>query len=238
MYLFSLRANINIGGKMLITIIRTVILYIFVVFSVRLMGKRQISDLQPSELVITLLIADIASLPMENTDKPMLSGIIPTLILVSMEILVSVFMMKNSKFRRLVCGNPVVVIEDGELRQDKMRALRMTIEDLSVQLRQLGVFSIEDVEYCIAETNGKLSVLEKPKKRNPTAEDMDIDIKDTGIEAVVISDGEFLDNSIKLCGTDKTTLSKILNDNKKAPSDIFLMTFDRSGNYKIIDKEK
>ena len=238
MYYSEFRANIKYGGKMLITIIRTVILYVFVVFSVRLMGKRQISDLQPSELVITLLIADIASLPMESNDKPMLSGIIPTLILVSMEIIVSVFMMKSSRFRRIICGNPVVVIENGELKQDKMRSLRITIEDLCVQLRQLGVFSIEDVEYCIAETNGKLSVLQKPGKRNPTAEDMNLSIDDTGLETVVISDGEFLSNSISLCGTSEKEIKRILSKRNTEPRDVFIMTYNKKGEYKIIDKEK
>lgn len=223
---------------MLITIIRTVILYVFIVFSVRLMGKRQISELQPSELVITLLIADIASLPMENNDKPMLSGIIPTLILVSMEILVSILMMKSSRIRRIICGNPVVVIENGELKQDKMRALRITIEDLYVQLRQLGIFSIEDVEYCIAETNGKLSVLQKPEKRNPSAEDMNIQIEDTGLETVVISDGQFLNNSMYLCSTNQKKLKKILKKEKTRPEDVFIMTFNRNGDYKIINKEQ
>lgn len=222
---------------MLITIIRTVILYVFIVISVRLMGKRQISELQPSELVITLLIADIASLPMENNDKPMISGIIPTLVLVAMEILVSILMMKSSKFRRIICGNPVVVIEDGKLNQDKMRALRITVEDLCVQLRQLGVFSIEDVEYCIAETNGKLSVLQKPPKRNPTAEDFKIKIEDTGIEAVVISDGEFLNNSLRLCSASETDINRILKKEKTNQEDVFIMTYNRNGDYKIINKE-
>ncbi|MEE3333935.1 MAG: DUF421 domain-containing protein [Ruminococcus sp.] len=222
---------------MLVTIIRTVILYFFVIFSVRLMGKRQISDLQPSELVITLLIADIASLPMENTDKPMLSGIIPTLILVSLEIIVSVIMMKSNKFRRIVCGNPVVVIENGELNQDKMRALRMTIEDLYVQLRQLGIFSIDEVEYCIAETNGKLSVLQKPENRTPTLSDLSINTDDEGLETVVISDGEYLNNSIKLSGTSKAMIDKILNKNNKKANEVFLMTYNKKGQYKLIDKE-
>ncbi len=222
---------------MLITIIRTVILYIFVVVAVRLMGKRQISDLQPSELVVTLVIADIASIPMENTDKPMLSGIIPTLILVACEIIVSIIMMKNSKFRRAVCGSPVMVIEDGEILRDKMRTLRITTEDLCVQLRQLGVFSLEDVQYCIAETNGKLSVLVKPEKRNPTAEDMNIKIPDTGIDTVVINDGEFLDNSMRLSNTNVEELNKILKKNNTKLEDIFIMTFNKNGDYNIIKKK-
>ena len=222
---------------MIITIIRTVLLYASVIVAVRIMGKRQIGDMQPSELVITLIIADIASLPMEDVSRPMLSGIIPTLVLVSCEIIISVIMMKNGRFRKIVCGSPVMIIEDGKLLQDKMKSLRITVEDLCIQLRQLGVFSLEDVQYCIAETNGKLSVLQKPNKRNPAAEDFGINIEDNGIEVVVICDGRFLDNSIRLCNTNVKKLNKILLKNKTTVEDVFIMTFDRAGNYNIIKKE-
>ncbi|MCI7085469.1 MAG: DUF421 domain-containing protein [bacterium] len=223
---------------MLIAIIRTLILYVFVIFAVRIMGKRQISDLQPTELVITLIISDIASLPLENTDQPLLSGVVPVLILIFCEIIASMIMMKNGKFRKLICGSPVMVIEDGEIKQDAMKKLRMTTEDLCIQLRQADVFCLEDVQYCIVETNGKLSVLKKPPKRNPDASDMGIEIPDNGIEVVVISDGEYLDNSIKLCGINKDKLNKILSKNKVKKDGVFIMTCDKTGNYNIIEKEK
>ena len=105
---------------MLISIIRTILLYVFIILAVRLMGKRQISDLQPSELVITLVISDIAAIPMQNTSQPLLSGIVPVLVLVALEIAASIFMMKNSTFRKLICGSPIVVIRDGELLQNQM----------------------------------------------------------------------------------------------------------------------
>lgn len=237
MYYIQQNANIKIGDMMLITIIRTVILYIFIIFAVRLMGKRQISDMQTSELVVTLIIADIAAIPMESTSTSLLSGIVPTVILVGCEIIASVAMMKWGKFRKVMCGSPVMVIEDGKILQDKMKSLRITTEDLCVQLRQQGVFSLDDVQYCIAETNGKLSVLEKPEKRTPAAQDMDIKIDDTGIESVVISDGEILNNSIKLCNTDTKTILKLLSKNKVELKDVFIMTYNRKGEYKIIRKQ-
>ncbi len=223
---------------MFITIIRTIILYMLIIFAVRIMGKRQLSELQPSELVVTLIIADIASIPMEDNSRPLLSGLIPMLIIVALEITVSVLMMKIPRFRKIVCGSPVMIIEDGKLLQKEMKRLRITTEDLCVQLRQQGVFSIDDVEYCIAETNGNLSVLQKPQKRNPTAEDMKIKIEDNGIETVIINDGEFLNNSIRLSGTNIKQINKILKKEKADLKDIFIMTFDRSGNYKIIKKDK
>ena len=130
---------------MLISIIRTILLYAFVILAVRLMGKRQMSDMQPSELVITMIVSDIASIPMQNTSQPLLSGVIPVAILVALEITASIIMMKWSGFRSLVCGKPVIVIKDGRILQSAMKKLRLTTEDLSVRLRQQGIFSIEDV---------------------------------------------------------------------------------------------
>jgi len=223
---------------MFVTIIRTAVLYILIVFAVRVMGKRQLSELQPSELVITLIIADIASIPMEDNSRPLLSGIIPMFILVALEIIVSVVMMKSSRFRKVMCGSPVMIIENGKLLQNEMKRLRITTEDLCVQLRQLGVFSLDDVQYCIAETNGKLSVLQKPNKRNPSAEDMNINIEDTGIETVIINDGEFLNNSLRLAQTNVKYINKILKREKTDINDVFIMTYNQSGTYRIIKKDK
>lgn len=223
---------------MTITIIRTILLYAFIVLAVRLMGKRQISDMQPSELVITLVISDIASIPMQNTSQPLLSGVIPVAILVSLEIGASVFMMKSNRFRKLICGSPVVVIRDGEILQSQMRRLRLTTEDLCVQLRQKDIFNIEDVQYCIVETNGDVSVLPKPEKRTPSAENMGIKIFDNKIETVVINDGKILDNSLLLCQKTSDDVQKILASENTKQSDVFLMTLDALGKYNIVMREK
>ena len=222
---------------MLISVIRTILLYIFLTVAVRLMGKRQIGDLQTTELVVTLLISDIAVIPMQNTSVPLLSGLVPILILIVCEIVMSVIMLKNGKFRKLVCGSPVMVIENGKILQDKMKSLRMTTEDLCVQLRQQNVFCIDDVQYCIAETNGQLSVLQKPSKRTVCAEDLNIKGDDFGIEVVVISDGELLDNSVKLCGFGKDWIMQRLSENDIKINDVFIMTVNSKGEYNIIRKE-
>lgn len=223
---------------MLISILRTLVLYVFIIIAIRLMGKRQISDMQPSELVVTMVISDIASLPMQNTSQPLLSGVIPVLVLVSLEIATSVIMMKSRKIRRLICGNPIVVIKDGKLIQNQMRRLRLTTEDLFAQLRQQDVFSIDDVQYCIVETNGTVSVLEKPEKRQPTVEQLGVKPEERKLETVVISDGEILETSLRLCGQDINTVNNILIKNNKSLSDVFIMTLDNDGNYRIIKKEK
>ena len=225
------------GDFMLISIIRTMILYVFIIVAIRLMGKRQISDMQPSELVVTLVISDIASLPMQNVSQPLLSGVVPVLVLVALEIATSVFMLKNRKFRRAVCGTPVVVIENGAILQKQMKRLRMSTEELCAQLRQQGIFSLQDVQYCIVETNGSLSVLEQPQKRVPTAEQQNITIPDNGIEAVVISDGEILESSLKLCDTDREQIINILLKNHTPLDNVFLMTLDNKGKYQIIERD-
>lgn len=223
---------------MLIAIVRTLILYIFIITALRLMGKRQISDMQPSELVVTLVVSDIASLPMQNTSQPLLSGMIPVMVLVGLEILTSVLMMKSRTVRKLVCGNPVVVIEDGRLLQKQMKRLRMTNSDLMEQLRQQNVFSLNDVQYCIVETNGALSILEKPEKRVPNAEEAGVTIRENKPEAVVVSDGKLLREGLSLCQKDERKVVNILSENHIPINSVFLMTMDGSGAYRIIRKEE
>lgn len=222
---------------MIISVIRTVILYAFIILAIRLMGKRQISDMQPSELVVTMVISDIASLPMQNTSQPLLSGIVPVLVLVALEVAVSVLMMKSRKLRRLICGNPIVVIEDGKLLQKQMKRLRLTTDDLCSQLRKQNIFSLSDVQYCIMETNGSLSVLEKPQKRVPNAGESGITIPDDKIEAVVISDGELLEESVRLCGQSEKAVDKALKEKNIKRNEVFIMTMNGSGDCSIIKKE-
>ena len=222
---------------MFIAVIRTVILYVFVILAIRLMGKRQISDMQPSELVVTMMISDIASLPMQNTSQPLLSGVVPVLVLVSLELTVSVLMLKSRLFRRLVGGSPVVVIEDGKLLQKQLKRLRLTTDELCAQLRQQNIFSLQDVQYCIVETNGVLSVLEKPSKRIPNAEESGMVIEDKKIEAVVVSDGAWVESSLRLCGSTKQEVNHILQKKQIKIDDVFLMTMDGGGVCQIIRKE-
>ena len=152
---------------MILSFLRAVLLYIVILSAVRLMGKRQISELQTSELVVTLLISDLAAVPMQNTGQPLVSGLIPIAVLVMCEIAASVFMLKSGKFRRLVCGKPVVLINNGKVDQKEMARLRLSVEDLFEELREKDVFSIGDVAWAIMETNGKLSVVKKPEKDSP-----------------------------------------------------------------------
>ena len=225
------------GFKLAVSLIRTVLLYILIVLALKITGKRQISELQTSELVVTLLISNIATIPMQNPGQPLVSGVIPIIVLVALEVIVSVLMLKSSKFRKLICGSPVVLIKEGKIMQNELKMLRMTVEDLFEELRQMDVFSIEDVDYAIAETNGTLSVLKKQEKQPPSASTLGIKTQNEGIEAVVVSDGEISDFSLGLCGLSKKWLEGILQDEKISLGEIFIMTANKNKIYKIIKKE-
>ncbi len=223
---------------MTISVIRTLILYLIVLVMIRVMGKRQISELQTSELVVTLLISNIAVIPMQDTSLPLLSGVVPILLLVGCEIILSWLMLKNSNFRALVCGKPQIIISNGNLNQKKMKLLRISTEDLMEQLRQAGVFAISDVKYAILETNGKLSVLKKPEKETVTAQQMNIENFDDEFEVVVISDGEIAEGSMNVCGVTKSWINKILKKNGIDVKDVFIMTANSEHSYNIIKKER
>lgn len=201
------------------------------------MGKRQISELQTSELVVTLLISDIAAVPMQDTGQPLTSGFIPIIALVMCEIIISIWMLKSRRLRRLVCGRPIVVINNGQVDQHEMRLLRMTTEDLFEQLRQKNVFSLGDVAYAIVETNGSLSVIKKPDKESPTAETMGILVPDTGIETVVLSDGEISESAAALCNKSRGWVEGVLRGKNLKPEQVFLMTANTAGDYTIIKKD-
>ncbi len=222
---------------MAIGLIRTVILYLIVIFALKIMGKRQISDLQTSELVITILISNIAAVPMQDTAQPLLSGIIPIAMLICCEVLISFFMLKNSKIRELVCGKPIVIIEEGKIKQSALKHLRITTEDLMEQLRQVDVFSLGDVWFAIMETNGQLSVLKKSEKQPPDAQTLGIKVSPGTIDTVIVSDGNIADNSLRICGLDKNWLYETLEKENTKVEDIFIMTSNKSKKYTLIKKE-
>lgn len=224
---------------MAISLIRTIMLYIIILIAMRVMGKRQISQLQTTELVVTLLISDIAAIPMQDTSQPMASGLIPIFVLISCEVLLSFAMLKNSRFHDIVCGNPVIIINNGNIIQEHMKALRLSTEDLFEELRLNSVESLAEVKYAIIETNGMLSIVKNACDKTITPKVLGISGDKSEFEVVVISDGEFSDSSIKLCGKSRKWVKSRMDEagieNKK---NIFLMTATPSGKYSIVKKEK
>lgn len=222
---------------MISVIIRTLILYIAVTVAIRLMGKRQIGDMQPSELVITLLISEIAAIPLQDKDQPVLHGIVAVFLLVILEISVSALTLKSFFMRKMLSGKSVVIIKNGTVDRQAMRDVRMTVLDLIELLRGQNVFNIEDVSFAVLEANGNLSVLLKGKKQPATAEDLKIKNKPDALPLPVISDGEIISESLDALSINKQTVTDILNANNSRIKDVFLMTLDRDGKYNIINKE-
>ncbi len=223
---------------MLSTIIRTAIMYIFVTFAIRLMGKRQIGDLQPNELVITLLISEIAAIPLQDTSQPILNGVVAIFVLIILEIIISVISMKSIAVRKIMSGKSVVIIKNGLVDRDAMKQVRMTTLDLIELLRQNDVFDISQVEFAVLEVNGNLSVMLKPEYNPVTPDDLKLEKEPEGIFLPVICDGKVIPESLRSLEITRGDLEKILNAEEKRVSDIFLMTVDRYKKYKIIGRRK
>ncbi len=201
------------------------------------MGKRQIGELQPSDLVVTLLISQIISIPIQDTDIPLVNTIIPIFLLVGFEILTSVFNMKSIKFRSFMQGNPIVIINDGILNQKMLKELRFTLDDLLESLRQKDVFDISQVQYAIVETNGQVSVLLKPEYDTVTRNDLALNSESQGLKCPVIIDGKIVTQDFKICNMNKNKVHKIAEKEKLETKDIMLMTVDTAGNHTIIRKD-
>ena len=177
-------------GRAFLTVvfIRAVILYCVLIFAVRLMGKRQIGELQPSELAITILISNIATLPVEDLSIPLVTGLLPVLTLVCLDVLMSWVTMKSKRLRSVISGEPVVIVSDGKVDQQKLFNLRFTTDDLMEAVRSQGIFDIEQVQFAVVETTGKVSVYPKFKNRPVTNEDMNIKNSSPDPPAVVVQE--------------------------------------------------
>ncbi|MBR2500621.1 MAG: DUF421 domain-containing protein [Clostridia bacterium] len=217
---------------MLILFIRTLIIYIVVVASLRFMGKRQLGQLQPSEMVIAMMISEVATIPMEYVGTPLVYGIIPTITLIIAEAALSFFTLKNKKIRYLVSGSPTLLIEKGKVLEKEMEKLRFNIDDLLEELRGAGYSNVSDIEYAIIETNGLLSVIPKAEKRPVTPEDLNIEVNYEGLPLIVISDGEFNYYALKRSGINKNWLLKKLKEdyNIKDVKDVFIAIVDAQKN--------
>lgn len=223
---------------MLIVYIRAILLYILIIFAIRLMGKRQIGELQPSELAVTILISNMATLPIEDNNIPMLIGALPIMALVGFEILISNISLKSKKFRRFISGNPVVIIREGVIDQAQMKNLRFNIDDLTEALRENGIFDIRQVQYAIVETTGSVSVLQKFSDSPATAASLNISGKDELLQIVIVNNGKIINDSLEKLNISYDWVEKTIKRNKIKTSDIFLMTSDREKNYYIVKSDK
>ena len=184
---------------MISTVIRTIILYVTVTIAIRLMGKRQIGDMQPNELVVTLLISEIAAIPLQDSDQPVIIGVAAIFVLVFLEIIISILTLKSFFVRKMLNGKSVVIIKNGVIDQKAMRDVRMTVVDLIELLRSKDVFKISDVSFAVLEVNGNLSILLKKDAQTVTINDIELKLPDDALPLPVISDGKIVDESLSLC---------------------------------------
>lgn len=224
---------------MAIAFTRTIILYLIIVVGLRFLGKRQIGELELNELVVALLIADLAAVPMQDFGIPLLNGLIPIFTLLSLTMIISVLTMKSVKFRALLYGKPSIVIDKGRLVEREMNKNRITIDELTEELRLQGVTDMSTVKYAILETNGKLSVLQYPSHKPPAAELMNLNPPDYDLPVILINDGRVLENNLTLRNLDQSWLNNTLRQYGAAsPSEVFLLTADEGNRTYFIPKEK
>ncbi len=211
---------------MLITFFRSIILYILVLVVMRLMGKREIGQMQPFELVIAIMIADLASIPMSDVGVPITSGIVPILALLLFQLIISTLNIKSIKFRKIICGQPAILIYRGKIDEKQLKKEKITINELQERLRQKDVFSIGDVEYAILETNGEISVIQKPEKRNTIPEDFNILPDYEGIPYDLVIDGKVMYENLRKIGKDYNWLEKEIKKFNMKPSEALVVTYD------------
>lgn len=223
---------------MLNTFIRVSIIYLLVLIVMRLMGKREISQMQPFELVIAIMIADLASVPMADTGIPISNGIIPILTLLAFQLILSILNMKSINLRALICGKPQILIFRGKIDEKALKKEKITMNELQERLRQNNIFNIGDVEYAILETSGQISVIQKPEKRNTIPADFNIVPEYEGIPYDLIIDGKIMHENLKTIGRDVNWLKKQVEKFNIKPENALIVTFDGKGQIFCQEKER
>ena len=211
---------------MLIVFFRSIVLYIIVLIVMRLMGKREIGQLQPFELAIAIMIADLAAVPMAETGIPISNGIIPILGLLVMHLIISFLNLKSMKIREILCGKPAILIYGGKIDEKVLKKERFTLNELQERLRSSNVVNLGDVEYAILETSGQVTVIQKPDKRTTTPKDFNIMPEYEGIPYDLVVDGKVMYNNLKIIGKDYNWLKKQVNKFNMEPEEALIVTFD------------
>ena len=223
---------------MLVIFVRSIILYIIILIVMRMMGKREIGQLQPFELVIAIMIADLASIPMTEGGVPISNGIVPILGLLVMHLAISAINMKSIKMREIICGKPSILIYRGRIDEKMLRKERFTINELEERLRGNNVNNIGDVEYAILETSGQLTVIQKPNKRNAIPEDFNIMPEYEGIAYDLVIDGKIMNENLEKINKDYNWLKKETSKFGFLPEEALIITLDGKGQYFCQKKEK
>lgn len=223
---------------MAIAFTRTIILYLLIIVGIRIMGKRQVGELEPSELVLDLIIADLAAVPMQDFGIPLLSGIIPILTLLCVTMILSVLTMKSIRFRAIICGRPSIIVENGRINQREMRRNRFTLDELNEEFRLQGVTDITTVKYGILETSGRVSVILFASAQSVTPQQIDLSPKDPGLPTVIINDGRLIGRNLKAQGLNRTWLQKRLKEHHvDSVQDVYYLSVDEQNEIYFVPRE-
>ena len=223
---------------MILSYLRTALLYLVLIAVVRLMGKRQVGQMEPSEFVVTMLVANLASIPMENDGVPLYAGIVPILTVLAWELVLSVLSVSSIGFRRILCGKPVILIENGKILQQNLRRTRITADELTGHLRLKEVLELHTVQYAILETNGELSVFLYPQYRPATAEEAGVSTQSQSLPVTVVEDGKLLKKNLPHARKTAAWVRKTLSRHNTSIKNTYLLTVDREGREQFIRKEE
>lgn len=217
---------------MFIVLIRTIILYFIVIIAMRIMGKKQIGQLEPFELAITIMISELASLPMQDTEVPLIHGVIPIITLIVLQASLVILQLKSEKLRNIVNGKPSILIEDGQIDINELKHQKFNINDLMEELRLQGFYNIQDVEYAILETSGQLSIIPKTSSAPVTREDLNIKTKQDSLPITLILDGKVNHENLKLAKmTEDKLLSKLKSSGVNSVDEIFIAVINSKGEF-------
>ena len=216
-------------AALFISFIRTVILYALLILAVRLMGKRQIGELEPSEFVVAILIADLASVPMQDIGIPLLSGVIPILTVLALELIFSVLAMRYRPFRKFLSGSPVLLMENGTILKENLIRTRVTVDELVQHLRENGILDLSTVQYAILEVDGQISTIVHPKHRPPAAMELHVQVDAEELPVILVSDGAVLPDALDAAGRDRAWLDRQLRHFGCQLEDVFLLSVTKRG---------
>ena len=222
---------------MILYLLRTMILYFVLIFSVRLMGKRQVGQMEPSEFVVTMLVANLAAIPMQDEGIPLFSGVVPILTVLGAELILSVASMGSIVVRRALCGKPVILIENGRILQQNLRRTRITLDELTGHLRLKEVLELKTVQFAILETNGDLSVFLYPADRPATAKEAGISAQRQALPVTLINDGHLLKKNLSVAKKDEAWVQRVLRSHNATVADTFLLTVDAADKILWLPKE-
>ena len=222
---------------MAIGFLRSLILYGVVIFSVRLMGKRQIGEMEPAEFVVTMLVANLAAIPMQDGAIPLYSGLVPILTVLGMELVLSGLILRSVRLRQLLCGKPVILIDNGKILQENLKSARINLDELTGQLRAKDVLDIRTVQFAILETSGDLSVFPYPKEKPASAKDAGVQATGQHLPVTVVEDGYLSRENLERAKKDEKWLETVLSQHNCGIQDTFLLTVDESGQVVWLGKE-